>query len=47
MNPPFDILIRILQFYQSYRALEYTLYIHDPMPDYRRIHSQEIVQVNK
>lgn len=48
MNPPFEILIRILQFYQSYRALEYTLYIHDPIPGSKCVYNQEIVnQSNK
>ena len=45
--PSFGILIQLLQFYQSYRILEQTLYVHDPDTTNNELFPQEISHVTK
>ena len=49
VNPPrypsFGILIQILQFYQAYRALEQTLFMHDESAPF--LYADDIQQQNQ
>ena len=46
-NPPFSVMIQILEFYQAYRHLEYSLFCIDPEPENSNLFRQEIIPILK